>query len=62
VDETSSDPDPGAEPEGPPPVGAVPTAAPPPAAPPRLDPGVCAVELPEFEGPLDLLLHLVRRH
>lgn len=26
------------------------------------DRGICAVELPEFEGPLDLLLHLVRRH
>ena len=24
--------------------------------------GRCEVELPQFEGPLDLLLHLVRRH
>jgi segregation and condensation protein A len=31
--------------------------------PPAGDPGrACEVELPQFEGPLDLLLHLVRRH
>jgi segregation and condensation protein A len=28
----------------------------------EVDSSVCAVDLPEFEGPLDLLLHLVRRH
>jgi segregation and condensation protein A len=44
------------------------TVTTPEAAPPAPGPaagvaqGVCAVELPEFEGPLDLLLHLVRRH
>lgn len=29
---------------------------------PKPEEGVCSVELEEFEGPLDLLLHLVRRH
>ena len=33
-----------------------------PATEPKPEEGVCSVELEEFEGPLDLLLHLVRRH
>jgi segregation and condensation protein A len=67
VDDTSSNPEPGAPPDAsappvPPAVVAPEAAAAAPPTPPRGDPGVCAVELPEFEGPLDLLLHLVRRH
>ena len=67
MDETSSHPDPGAPPEesappAPSPAAPGPATAAPAASAPRVDPGVCAVELPDFEGPLDLLLHLVRRH
>lgn len=65
MDETSSNSDAEAAPGEPaPPVPAAPEPAPSavPGPPRALDRGVCAVELPEFEGPLDLLLHLVRRH
>jgi len=52
------------------PSGAGKTGAAPPGQGRRPEPGVlgqppdrpCSVELPQFEGPLDLLLHLVRRH